>query len=179
MQQTFGSRPPYSAYSRVLPLLFGKQRMHPLLCMLQLKWSHTDPLLYLLNYLWMMAERSMVGLPTEVLDRKISIPKLHLSPSVDAASLRKLSRCNILRTPQRWSETLSSQKKTQALRSSYCGTRRPLSTLAVFNCVSLITQWCRTKRGLFRVRLRDRCFWNPYGWNARKATGVAFWIGIC
>jgi len=31
---------------RILPLLFGKQWQHPLLCMLKLKWSPTGPWCY-------------------------------------------------------------------------------------------------------------------------------------
>jgi hypothetical protein len=131
-------------------------------------YRHMMLLLSLPNYLWMMAEWSMVGLLIEVIDRKISIPRLHLNPSVDAASLSNLSRCNI---------RLRGDLKLYLLKKSV-GTRRPLSTLAVFNFVTLLTQWYRTKRGLFRIMLRDRCFWNPHGRNARKATGVAFWIGI-
>jgi hypothetical protein len=45
----------------------------------------TKVLLPYQSYLWMMAERSMVGLPTEVVDRKTSISSLHLNHSVDAA----------------------------------------------------------------------------------------------
>jgi len=45
-----------------------------------------DAIVIFSNYLCMMAERSMVVLPTEVMDRKISITILHLNPSVDAES---------------------------------------------------------------------------------------------
>ena len=114
-------------------------------------------LLSLPNYLWMMAERSMVGLPTEVMNWKISIPIPHLKPSVDAASLSNLSRRNIRLKGDLKLYLLKKKKRFIPLT---VGTRRYLSPLAVLNCVSLITQWYSTGQNmaLFRFILRGRWF---------------------
>ena len=104
-------------------LVFWRTRTAPSSVHVETEMKPYQPLMLLLslpNYLWMMAERSFVGLPTEVMDRKISIPKLHLNPSVGAASLSNLSRLNIRLIGDM--KLLSSQKKkTQAFRSFCCG----------------------------------------------------------
>jgi hypothetical protein len=70
------------------------------------------------SYLWMMDERFMVGMPTEVVDQKISISSLHLNHSVDAASISNLSRYTLRLEGDL---KLYLPKKPQAFQSFCCG----------------------------------------------------------
>jgi hypothetical protein len=79
-------------------------------------------------------------------------PKIPATPLIDTASLSNQSRCNI-RLKDDLKLYLPSHTTPRHFSPLGVGTRRPVSTLAVFQCVSLNTQVYRSKLCLFRVIL--------------------------
>jgi len=136
-------------------------------------------LLSLPNYLWMLAERSLVGLPTEVMNRKISIPIPHLKTSVDAVSLSNLSWRNIRLKGDLKLYLLQKKKKKAGISVlllwEHGGNCHRWQSVTVYPWLHSGTE---QNVALFRIMLRGWCFWYPYSRNSRKSTGVALWIAI-